>query len=136
MDEKQISEFQQFCELFVIAEVDKTPAAFIICIREGIDSYASENYAWFLNNYSEFLYIDRIVVDKAFRGLGIGKKLYEKVFEHAAKTGVEFVTAEIDLIPYNESSLKFHEKMGFKEVGTQYVRDGTVKVSLQQFKID
>lgn len=135
MDQNQLLKFINYSDLFLIVEVDNTPAAFIICLREGIEDYGSENYTWFSDNYSEFLYIDRIVIDRSFRKLGIGKLLYDKVFEHARKTGVGFVTAEIDLIPYNGSSLIFHEKMGFTEVGTQYIRDGEVKVSLQQCEI-
>lgn len=60
-----------------------------------------------------------------------------------AKRGVRFHSwaacflewAEIDTEPYNEVSLKFHEAMGFQEVGTQYVRDGKIKVSLQAAKL-
>ena len=135
MDETLLQKFKEYSELFLTVEADGNPAAFIICLREGIVDYQSENYKWFSKNYSEFLYIDRIVIDEPFRKLGIGKRLYEKVFNHARKSGVDYVTCEVDLIPYNESSLKFHEKMGFREVETQYVRDGTVKVSLQEFKI-
>ena len=37
----------------------------------------------------------------------------------------------IDIIPYNGPSLKFHEAMGFKEVGQQVIRGGEIKVSLE-----
>lgn len=41
------------------------------------------------------------------------------------------VTAEVDTEPvYNIGSIKFHENMGFKEVGVQWTRNHTVKVSL------
>ena len=46
------------------------------------------------------------------------------------------VTAEIDTIPYNETSLKFHERMGFQEVGVQFVRKNSIKVSLQAVAVD
>ena len=61
----------------------------------------------------------------------MGRALYEAVFARAAECGVPTVTCEIDTIPYNEASLNFHKEMGFSEVGEQFVRGGTVKVSLQ-----
>jgi len=54
------------------------------------------------------------------------------VFALAAKQKIAHVTAEIDTIPYNEASLRYHEVMGFREVGEQLIRGGTVKVSLQE----
>ena len=42
---------------------------------------------------------------------------------------------EVDTVPYNGPSLLFHEAMGFKEVGAQYVRGGSVKVSLQAAEV-
>lgn len=131
MDEDKLSYFKERAELFFVVEADDVPAAFLIGLKDGVDDYDSENYRWFSKNYSRFLYVDRIVIDEAYRKMGIGKRLYMEVFRHAGKTGADIVAAEIDIIPYNESSLKFHEKMGFEEVGTQYVREGTVKVSLQ-----
>ena len=47
-----------------------------------------------------------------------------------------FKVVEVDTIPYNEPSLKFHEAMGFHEVGEQIIRGGTVKVSLQAREIN
>ena len=33
----------------------------------------------------------------------------------------------------NEASIKFHEKMGFKKVGEQLIREGTTRI-IQQIK--
>ena len=121
---------REMSEMFAAADVDGERAAFLIAIREG-KPYDSENYVWFSKNYPQFLYIDRIVIDEPFRSLGLGRKLYDAVKEHARNTGVGVVTCEVDTIPYNEPSLKFHEAMGFKEVGEQIIRGGAIKVSLQ-----
>ncbi|MBR3866046.1 MAG: GNAT family N-acetyltransferase [Clostridia bacterium] len=135
MDEQKLEYFSGCAEMLYVALVDDVPAAFLIVLREGIDSYGSENYRWFSRNYERFLYIDRIVIDEPFRRMGLGKKLYDEVFAHAKKTDVGFVTAEIDTIPYNETSLGFHRAMGFVEVGVQVIRGGTIKVSLQEAKV-
>ena len=127
--------FTEVSEMFQVMEVDGRPAAFIIALREGIDDYSSENYRWFCGHYEKFLYVDRIVVDEEYRRLGLGRDAYEHVFDRARETGVPMVTAEGDIIPYNEPSLKFHSEMGFEEVGQQVIRGGKIKVSLQVKKL-
>ena len=124
---------KEMSEMFVVAEVDGEPAAFLIALREGKE-YDSENYVWFSKKYPKFLYIDRIVIDKPFRAAGLGRTLYQAVKDHAVNTGVGVVTCEVDTIPYNETSLKFHEAMGFKEVGEQIIRGGAIKVSLKAWE--
>ena len=121
---------KEMSDMFVVAEVDGDLAAFLIAIREG-QPYDSENYVWFSKKYPEFLYIDRIVIDEPFRAMGLGRKLYQAVKDRAREIGVGVVTCEVDTIPYNETSLKFHEAMGFREVGEQIIRGGAIKVSLK-----
>lgn len=136
MNQEKLEYFERNAELFLVAEVDSEPAAFLIALREGVDSYESENYRWFSKNYKEFLYVDRIVINENYRKMGLGRKLYHSVFSYAVSCGVSTVTAEIDTIPYNETSLKFHKSMGFTEVGMQVVRDGSVEVSLQEARVE
>ena len=131
MDREKLEFFVRVAESFDVVHVEGKPVGFIIVLREGITEYKSENYIWFSNNYPKFLYIDRIVIDECARGMGMGRDLYEHVFDHAQETGIDVVTAEIDTIPYNESSLKFHQEMGFREVGTQVIRGGAIQVSMQ-----
>jgi len=135
MDEARLEMFERIAELFYVGFADGKPAAFLIALREGRQEYDSENYIWFSHNYPEFLYIDRIVIDAPFRGMGLGEQLYKEVFRHAAETGVSVVTCEVDTVPYNGPSLKFHEAMGFREVGEQFTRGGSVKVSLQAVSV-
>ena len=135
MDLERTKYFCDTAEMFRVAEVDGELAGFLIAVREGTD-YDSENYVWFSEHYPEFLYIDRIVIDEPFRSAGVGRKFYEDVRDHALATGVKVVTAEIDTEPvYNEPSLKFHEAMGFREVGVQWVRGNSIKVSLEAWEL-
>ena len=135
MNEAIIRNFAEIAELFLVAEVDGIPAAFLIALREG-QTYGSENYRWFSAHYAHFLYVDRIVIDASFRKAGLGRALYAAVREHAEIIGSPLVCAEIDTEPvYNEASLRFHAAMGFREVGTQYVRNGAVRVSLQVLEL-
>lgn len=131
MDEEKFQYFVRVSDMFQVAEVDGKPVAFLIALREGLPDYTSENYIWFSKQYEKFLYVDRIVIDEEARSLGLGRQLYKGVFERASRAGIGKVTAEVDIIPYNDPSLKFHEAMGFKEVGQQVIRGGEIKVSLQ-----
>lgn len=135
MDLEKTKYFHKTAEMFRVAEADGKIAGFLIAVREGTD-YDSENYVWFSNKYPEFLYIDRVVIDEPFRGMGVGRAFYEDVAAHARATGVKVVTAEIDTEPvYNDTSLKFHAAMGFKEVGVQWVRGNSIKVSLEAWEV-
>lgn len=136
MDEAKLRRFMGYADMLQVVEADGELAAFMIVLREGIDEYDSENYRWFCKHYEKFLYIDRVVIDEPFRSMGIGRMMYEAVFAQARANGVGSVTAEIDTIPYNEASLKFHDVMGFKEVGEQLIRNNTIKVSLQERTIE
>jgi len=135
MDRNKLIEFMKISTLLWMAFVNGERAAFLIALDEKATTYDSENYRWFKQKYEHFLYIDRVVLDKSFRRIGLGKTLYENVFSFAKENNIPVVTAEIDTIPYNESSLNFHKAMGFKEVGTQFVRNGSIKVSLQSAEV-
>ena len=95
MSKEGFCNFKNRAQLFLTVEVDGAPAAFLIALRECVETYKSENYLWFSKNYEKFLYIDRVVIVESFRGCGIGKKLYSRVFEEAKKTGVPFVAVKI-----------------------------------------
>lgn len=102
---------------------------FVIGMRAGA-AYASENYRFFDARSSDFLYVDRIVVDGARRGAGTGRALYETVFDLARSSGLREVTCEVNLDPPNPESLAFHARMGFRRIGEQETKNGSVTVAL------
>ncbi len=111
-------------------EGERTVVAFLLAFREGC-TYDSPNYRWFAARYKTFIYIDRIVVSPTRQGHGIGDVFYTDLFTFARKAKVDWVTCEFDIEPPNEASQRFHERRGFKEVGTQSVANGKKRVSLQ-----
>ena len=113
-----------------VVEREKKIAAFLLAFREGAD-YDSPNYGWFAQNFPRFLYIDRIVVAGSARGLGLGAQLYDDIFAFAAAMGAVRLTAEFDIEPANPVSAAFHQRYGFREVGTQWLGGGSKQVSLQ-----
>lgn len=115
---------------FKVALVDGEAAAFLLGLRENA-RYQNPNFAWFQARYPRFLYIDRVVVGSGWRRRGLGAHLYEDVERHARREGAELLTCEVNLAPPNPSSLEFHRRCGFLEVGSQaLVAPGKV-VSMQ-----
>lgn len=106
-----------------------TLIGFVIGMRPGA-GYSSENYRFFDARSSDFLYVDRIVIDASRRGVGTGRGLYEAVFALAREEGLREVTCEVNLDPPNPESLAFHARMGFERVGEQETKNGSVTVAL------
>jgi predicted GNAT superfamily acetyltransferase len=106
-----------------------TLVGFVIGMRPG-SGYASENYRFFDARSTDFLYVDRIVVDAERRGAGLGRVLYTAVFELGRSEGLREVTCEVNLDPPNPESLAFHARMGFTRVGEQETKNGSVTVAL------
>lgn len=102
---------------------------FVIAMQPGA-AYESENYVFFEGRGIDHLYVDRIVIDAAERGTGLGAVLYAAVFAAARQQGRHEVTCEVNLDPPNPGSLAFHERLGFRSVGTQATKGGAVTVSL------
>lgn len=130
LDIDSLTNLANMAEMFKVVEVDGELAAFLITVREN-KPYGSVNYKWFLDNYEEFLYIDRVVVSQKYQHIGIGKLIYDYVIKYAKDNNVKRITAEIDIQPPNPISLMFHKTFGFKEVGKQVIYGGKKEVSLQ-----
>ncbi|SDZ29095.1 GNAT family N-acetyltransferase [Herbiconiux ginsengi] len=102
---------------------------FVLALPPGLD-YASENYRWFSERGEGFLYVDRIVVADGHRSAGLGAVLYEAVFAAARAGGAAEVDCEVNVEPPNPGSLAFHARLGFREVGRQATKGGSVVVAL------
>jgi uncharacterized protein len=98
---------------FNVVEEKNKVIGFIMGMDQATD-YDSENFLWFRDRIKEFYYIDRAVIELKERGKGLGTALYEELMKNRNKLPV---VAEVALQPPNESSVRFHEKLGFKETG-------------------
>jgi predicted GNAT superfamily acetyltransferase len=103
-----------------IADLDAFPLAF-----DQDAPYDSPNFLWFCARYPRFVYVDRIVVASSARGRGCARRLYQDLFEYAVRAGHERVVCEVNISPPNPSSDAFHAALGFVEVGTASVYDGS-----------
>ena len=130
LDGQRLDELHRQAAYHRVVENGGKVVAFLLAFREGAD-YDSANYVWFAERYPQFLYIDRIVIAPSQRGAGLGQLLYEDIAAFAAQAGVPWLTCEFDIEPPNPVSMRFHQRMGFREVGTQWLGGGKKQVSLQ-----
>jgi uncharacterized protein len=87
--------------------------------------YNNQNFLWFKSRYTDFLYIDRVVVSEEFRGHHLAAGFYSRLERVAVVQGISRLVCEIHLDPPNPVSLSFHERQGFIEVGQQTIAEGS-----------
>jgi uncharacterized protein len=130
LDQEGLSLLHDQAAYHKVFEWDGRVAAFLLAFREGA-GYGSPNYLWFADRYGRFLYIDRIVVHEDHRGKGFGAALYDDIISWACTQGIGALACEFDISPSNPASARFHERYGFREVGTQWLNGGKKQVSLR-----
>jgi len=130
MDEARLAALDELSCYHKVACVDLEVAGFLLAMRSGA-RYENENFLWFAGKYPDFIYVDRIVVSAAAKGLRLGTLLYEDLFRYARDGSVALVTCEYNIVPANEPSRRFHDKFGFREQGRQWLAGGSKQVSLQ-----
>ena len=136
VNELDAAELQRLVSLSVAsltAEVDGRFAGNCIVLPPGVE-YGSLNYGWFSRNYDHFVYLDRIAVHGDFRRYGIGRAFYAHLVERF-RGQYPVLLCEVNVRPMNEPSVKFHERVGFVEVGQQDTDGGKKTVSLLELRL-
>lgn len=123
--------FRQEAAYFRVAERDGVLLGFLIALAPDA-VYDSSNFLWFRDRHDAFLYIDRIVIDEAARGLGVGTLFYRDLERVARERDVPRLTCEVNLRPANEGSVRFHRRYGFEVVGRQETEGGVKEVALME----
>ena len=121
MDAAKLAFFWEHADYFRVAEKDGLMAGFLVGLTQDAD-HDSPNFQWFRERYTEFLYIDRIVVASTRRGAGVGRVFYGDV-QSFAEVRVPRLAAEVFLEGSSHPALLFHGSFGFREVG-QHVMAG------------
>ena len=133
LDAAEVARLAALAEVALVVEIDGHFAGFCWTIGPG-QPYDSLNYTWFSARYTDFAYLDRIAVSVDFRRFGVGRALYAELVRRFA--GVRpVILCEVNVRPRNEVSLRFHEGLGFREVGQQDTDDGKKTVSLLELAL-
>lgn len=135
LDEGALAELHAQAACHRVVELDRHVVGFLLAVGAG-RTYESLDYRWFAARHDDFLYIDRVVVGGAHQRSGLGAALYDDVAAFAVEAGYGRLVCEVHIEPPNPGSDAFHARRGFVEVGTQWVADGTKRVSLRELVLD
>ena len=127
IDRSELAWFHDNAAFLNVVHVDGRLAGFMIGLRPGT-AYESVNYRWFCAHYDDFAYIDRIAVADWARRRGIAEALYAEFA--TTQSDAPVMTCEVNLRPPNEGSMRFHERMGFRQVASQETEGGKKEVAL------
>lgn len=128
-----IAWFAEHAAYFRVAEDADGVVAFLIGLRPGTD-YGSLNYRWFCEHYDDFAYVDRVAVAERGRRAGLASRLYDDFAERMSGE-VDVMTCEVNIEPPNPGSMRFHERRGFRQVGSQATEGGTKVVALLECRL-
>ena len=126
--------FLDTADYFKRIELNNINVGFLIAISPNKD-YLSENYIWFNKKYRSFIYIDRIVIKRAYQNKGLGKIFYQDLIAFSKSNASKRIACEVNIKPLNDRSIIFHDSLGFKEVGQQDTNQGEKRVSLMALDI-
>ena len=103
--------------------------AFCITFDPGAPD-AGANHRWFAERYKSFVYLDRIAIDSNHQNRRLGASLYQSVQQHMLKSAEHsLLCCEVNLEPPNPGSLRFHQRIGFTEVGQSIPEYANYRVS-------
>ena len=101
-------------------------AGFLLCLPES-QEYDSLNYQWVSKRFSNFVYIDRISVLPKFQNEKIGSALYTDLIYFSAIEGYNLILCEVNIMPPNPGSIRFHKRFDFEECGSQFTEAGQLE---------
>ena len=130
MSLRRIAELDQMSFYHRLVCREQQVCGFLLAMTAGA-SYNSENYQWFAQRLSNFVYIDRIVIDRQQQGMKLGQLLYSHLFDFAGKAGIEQACCEYNLKPENRRSAVFHSQFGFQQMDKLVCADGKKVLSMQ-----
>lgn len=115
MDRAKLDALSAEADWFPVVRRGDAIVGFAILLTEG-SAYSSPNYRWFSDRTASFYYVDRIAIADGERGEGLGRRIYAEACVRAAHAKRPVLCAEVNTIPPNPESQKFHQRFGFTEV--------------------
>lgn len=129
LDDDRLRLFAAAAIRFRVVVADGTVHGLFVGLAEGVD-YASPNYRWFARRHSRFAYVDRIALSPPLRGSGAAHALYDEFESWARGSGRSVLCAEVNVVPPNPRSLRFHEARGFVVVDEVAPYGGDERVAM------
>lgn len=90
--------------------------------------YESDNLTWLRASFQNFIYIDRVIIGEKGHRKGYGRALYEDFSAFGRAQGRTRMVCEVNTIPDNPVSHKFHLDLGFNPCGEMDMLGGAKRV--------
>lgn len=129
LDDDRLALFAAGAARFQVVVTGGEPLGVFVGLPEGV-AYSSPNYRWFTERHSRFAYVDRIAIEPTLRGRGCADALYESFEAWGRETGRPLVCAEVNTVPANPRSLRFHQRRGFDVVAETSPYGGEERVAM------
>jgi len=91
----------------------------LIGYAHDVDYPGHGNLDWLRGRLNNFFYIDRVIINGAAHGRGLGRTLYDDVTQFARAVGYDWLACEVNTHPDNPGSHAFHLRKGFTAMGEQ-----------------
>lgn len=129
LDPARLALFAAEADAWDVVELGGELVGLFVGLTQGC-GYDSANYRWFAARRDRFAYVDRIALQPAARGLGVADALYDRFESRARAAGIPVLCAEVNTVPPNPRSLRFHERRGFVVVGEEAPYGGHERVAM------
>ena len=128
---EKLRELLNMSSLVLAARTNNEIIGFVVCLEAGA-AYTSLNYKYISKKAKKFVYIDRIAIKNQHRRSGVGKSLYEIIFNYSEKFELP-IYCEVNTKPKNQASLDFHKKIGFFKIGRKTFQNHSVAYFLKTY---
>ena len=129
--QEELQHYIDMSSCLVATDVADQALGFITVMALGQSAYDSLNMRWFETYAAEtgksVVYVDRIALLPEARGQRLGEALYQAAFNHFSNA--DEIGCEVNTLPPNPGSHRFHQRLGFAEVGTQVFEPGKKAVT-------
>lgn len=119
---QKMSWFAEHADYFRVVDGGSDIAGLLIGFRPG-SAYDSPYYRWFCDNFDDFAYVDRVAIANTARRRGLASRLYRD-FESHFQGQVPRLACEVNLLPANDTSIAFHQRLGFDTVEEAVIEPG------------
>ena len=124
--ENSLAKWIELSTCLVATDNDNLALGFITVMELGQPAYDSPNMRWFetyvAGTQKRLVYVDRIALLPAARGQKLGEQLYLAAFEHFKSA--DEIGCEVNTLPPNPGSHRFHERLGFQAIGDAIYKPG------------
>lgn len=84
---------------------------------DGNSAYRHKNVDYLSPLLPSYGYVDRVIIDAKAQGKGYAKRLYRDFENWCRAQEFEAIGCEVNTLPDNPGSHKFHQRLGFQALG-------------------